>query len=99
MAEQLEHTTGPGVHVNREALAEVVALVTQPGSVRNVDLHRSATRAALAYDEAIRACANDPEKMASFCSAHGDNLDSLYAKWITLARLALDADKAETGEE
>lgn len=34
------------------------------------------------YDAAIQACANDPEKMASFCTAQGDNLDDLYRQMV-----------------
>lgn len=49
----------------------------------------AAAKAALAYDTAIASCANDPEKMASFCTAQGDDLDSLYADWIDKARAAL----------
>ena len=41
--------------------------------------------AVLAYDAAIRSCANDPEKMSSFCSAQGDDLDALYAKMLSVA--------------
>lgn len=42
--------------------------------------------AVLAYDKAIESCANDPAKMASFCSAQGDNLDMLYHAMLTAAR-------------
>ena len=49
----------------------------------------AAARAAIAYDSAINACANDPEKMASFCTAEGDDLDALYLEWIGLARAAM----------
>lgn len=41
---------------------------------------------AILYDDAIRACANDPKKMSSFCTAQGDNLDAIYLDWITKAR-------------
>ncbi len=44
---------------------------------------------ALKYDAAIKSCANEPEKMASFCTAQGDSLDSLYAAWITASRDAI----------
>lgn len=44
--------------------------------------------AVLAYDGAIRECANDPDKMASFCSATGDDLDALYAAMIDKAAAA-----------
>lgn len=38
-----------------------------------------------AYDRAINSCGNDPEKMASFCSATGDDLDTLYFAMVNLA--------------
>jgi hypothetical protein len=43
---------------------------------------REASDAAIAYDSAIQSCANEPERMASFCTADGDNLETLYAKFI-----------------
>ncbi len=48
-----------------------------------------ACEAAIKYDEAIQSCANDPTKMASFCSAQDESLDMLYAYWLlkTLAAL------------
>lgn len=45
--------------------------------------------AACAYDDAIRSCANDPGLMSSFCTAKGDNLDTLYERWQTLSRAAI----------
>lgn len=50
-----------------------------------------AAQAAIAYDAAIEKCANDPDTMASFCTAEGDDLDALYLTWITLSREALQA--------
>ena len=55
----------------------------------------AACKAAIAYDNAIRNSANDPEKMASFCTAQGDDLDSLYESWISLSRAALKRAKGE----
>ena len=49
--------------------------------------------AVLAYDAAIRSCANDPEKMASFCSAEGDDLDMLYAHMLNAAH-AVESETA-----
>lgn len=49
----------------------------------------SAAKAAVAYDKAIMSCANNPAKMATFCTAEGDDLDSLYADWIEKSRAAL----------
>ncbi len=46
--------------------------------------------AALAYDAAIISCANNPEKMATFCTAEGDNLDKLYLDFIQAAHAAND---------
>ncbi len=50
-----------------------------------LEKHKQLATASLAYDEAIRACADDPERMSSFCSAQGDDLDALYANWMRLA--------------
>jgi hypothetical protein len=49
----------------------------------------AAARAAIAYDAAIQSCANEPDNMASYCSAQGDDLDMLYAAWITASRAAI----------
>jgi hypothetical protein len=48
-----------------------------------------AAKAAVAYDAAIQSAANDPEKMSSLCTAEGEDLDALYARWISLSRAAL----------
>lgn len=48
-----------------------------------------ALEAAAAYDDAIEMCGNSPERMASFCTAEGDDLDALYARWQSLSRAAL----------
>jgi len=48
-----------------------------------------AAEAAVAYDEAIRQCGNDPDKMASHCTAEGDTLDSLYSEWMVAARVGI----------
>lgn len=42
--------------------------------------------AVLAYDAELEACANDPEKMASHCTAQGQTLDDLYARMVGVAR-------------
>lgn len=49
----------------------------------------AAARAALAYDAAIQSCCNDPSRMASFCTAEGDDIDALYAAWIDASRAAI----------
>ena len=48
-----------------------------------------AALAGQAYDRAIRKCANDPEKMASFCTAQGDSLDDLYMDWMSKIQAAM----------
>lgn len=55
-----------------------------------------ACRAGQAYDRAIRRCANDPDKMATYCTAQGDSLDTLYMIWMLKINIALalaDDDK------
>ena len=44
---------------------------------------------AVAYDNEIKKCANDPDKMASHCTAQGKSLDELYLEWMILSRKAL----------
>lgn len=56
----------------------------------------SAARAAIAYDDAIQQCANDPDRMSSFCTAEGDTLDTLYEDWISKSRTALFRALGET---
>ena len=48
-----------------------------------------AARAAVEYDNAIRACADDPDKMSSHCTAEGDDLDTLYFRWLTASRAGI----------
>lgn len=48
-----------------------------------------AVRAAIAYDKAIKDCANSPQSMSSWCTAQGDSLDVLYADWVSKSRVAL----------
>lgn len=43
--------------------------------------------AVLAYHEAIESCANDPERMSSFCTAEGDHLDALYLAMVKAAKI------------
>jgi hypothetical protein len=56
------------------------------GAIRQLE---AAARAAIRYDDEIQKCANDPDAMASHCTAEGDTLDTLYADWISKARAAL----------
>jgi hypothetical protein len=62
--------------------------VNPPNLAVQVAYALNAAAAAVAYDAAIQQCADSPEKMASFCTAQGDDLDALYAHWINLARQA-----------
>lgn len=45
------------------------------------------------YHAAILASANDPETMASFCTAQGDTLDDLYGKWVDAVTRYLEWEK------
>jgi hypothetical protein len=58
-----------------------------------LELLIKSAEAAIAYDRAIQGCANDPDKMSSYCTAQGDDLDTLYFNWIQAARSALIAAK------
>jgi hypothetical protein len=49
----------------------------------------AAAEAALAYDAEIQGCANNPDRMASHCTAQGQTLDDLYERWIALSSAAL----------
>lgn len=40
----------------------------------------------LFYDEALTSCANDPVKMAMYCTAQNKTLDSLYDRFTSVAR-------------
>ena len=55
--------------------------------------------AVIAYDKAIQACANDPENMASFCTATGDNLDSLYHRMLERAKREADEIVVKAGKD
>ena len=56
---------------------------------RQVEELRTACEAGIRYDEAIQSCVNDPEKMASYCTAHGEELDAVYFDWLNKARAAI----------
>jgi hypothetical protein len=49
----------------------------------------AAAEAAVAYDAEIQGCANNPDRMASHCTAQGQTLDDLYERWIALSLAAL----------
>jgi hypothetical protein len=53
-------------------------------------------KAVQAYDLAIQSCGNDPEMMASFCTAQGDNLDKLYFDMVNAAN-AINEPEAQRG--
>ncbi len=70
--------------------AETIGLRAEVGMLKaHKALLLKACHAAVEYDKAIRSCANEPEKMASFCTAQGQNLDDLYRAWINAARKAI----------
>ena len=48
-----------------------------------------ACEASIRYDAAIQSCADDPDKMSSYCAAAGDDLDTLYGDWLSKSRSAL----------
>lgn len=48
-----------------------------------------AALAGAAYRVALAQCANDPQRMASFCTATGDDLDTLFEKWDRLSKEAI----------
>lgn len=47
---------------------------------------RELAAAVLAYDAALQGCANDPARMTSECTTEGDDLDTLYMRWLALAK-------------
>jgi len=53
-----------------------------------------ACKAAIRYDREIHACANDPQKMSSHCTAQGETLDDLYEAWRDKSREALESYSA-----
>ena len=48
------------------------------------------------YDLELQSCGADPDRMTSHCTVQGDDLDTLYAKWINATRAAI---AAATGQE
>jgi len=58
-------------------------------AVNLFDEMADALKAAVRYDDAIRSCANDPNRMSSYCTAAREDLDRLYLDWITKSRRAL----------
>ena len=54
-----------------------------------------AAESAMRYDKAIRSCANDPDRMASYCTAEGEGLDTLYCDWMVKSFKALKKARGE----
>ena len=82
-------------HCGRTFIDEKLARIhfgERPTAVTKCSAMQEACEAALVYDDAIRKCAGDPDRMASFCTAEGDDLDSLYADWMVKARDAVRSD-------
>ena len=50
----------------------------------------NACRFAVKYDDAIKSCGNDPDKMSTYCTAQGESLDHLYTQWQTEAKRAIE---------
>jgi len=78
---------GELLYVYHEACVEVTQATHRLAAVKR-DAQALAL-AAVAYDKAIQACANSPDTMSSYCTAEGDDLDALYARFIDAAREAL----------
>lgn len=49
----------------------------------------AAVQAGKSYRDALAQCADDPQRMASFCTAEGDDLDTLFAEWERLSNAAI----------
>ena len=81
-----DNETAPLVKAVREIVDLRAGITAERAKVKAL---REAAEAALAYDAAIAACANSPDKMASFCTVAGDDLDALYTRWQSLSRAAL----------
>lgn len=82
----------------REHHADWCAAVTHPDArlIAAAPELYAACEAAIAYDDAIAACGNDPRQMSSFCTAQGDTLDSLYEDWIRKSTAALARARGES---
>ena len=49
-----------------------------------------ACKAGIEYNNALEACGNDPDKMTSYCTAKGDDLDNVYIEWMNKTRIAME---------
>lgn len=69
-------------------------------ALAGVTAMRTALRAWKSYEAAIEMCGNEPQAMASFCTAQGDTLDSLWAAAVSATNAALaGSDDQEQSEE
>lgn len=73
---------GPADTLNRTIRGALAVIKQEEMSAKR---YESLRRAVLAYDAAIISCANDPDRMSSYCTVQGDSLDDLYLRMITLA--------------
>lgn len=76
-----------------EFLAAGLAFPATPGKSPD-QLFRLAvgvSEAVIAYLEAIAGCADDPERMSSFCTAQGQDLDDLFGDMASKATAFLRA--------
>lgn len=84
---------GPYGHSRSANLIATAAFLAHAGNC-HAELMEAA-KAAVAYDQAIESCGNNPNGMASFCTAEGADLDALYLDWRTKARAALAKARSE----
>jgi len=86
---------GFGAELIKSADGKELAMRQDGASVADMRLMAAAPelleacKAALAYDQAIRACADDPDRMSTFCTAEGDDLDALYFAWMSKSQAAV----------
>jgi hypothetical protein len=76
--------------ITKEQLEEVLRATTSAADVV-MYLYIELAKTVVAYDAAIKECADDPEKMASFCTAENETLDTLYSEMLKQARPAVIA--------
>lgn len=105
------HALGPWIAVDYLSTAELIksadgkelAMRQDGASVADMRLMVAAPelleacKAALVYDQAIRACANDPDRMSSFCTAEGNDLDALYFAWMSMSQAAIAKVRGDEG--
>jgi len=91
------HTSQDGVTVTSKRVRTIPTQLTKYGKEQHaleqqavIDELVEACNAGIAYDKALQSCGNSPDKMSSFCTALGDDLDALYMDWIKRTKQALD---------